>query len=436
MSSRLIIVCALFAIAAGLRAQSENLPPGMTDVMRDLDRTASDAVKNAADTGYTLAVVTRNGLAWTKSYGFADAGRQTPATPDTEYQTGTGAFTAVMLLQLMRDGKVHLSDPAERFVPELKTMRSPYPGASPVTLMQLALHTSGFDGAAETAHAQKSATWEQNLLAALPRTKYAFEPGTHAAVSDLDNAVLALALTRAAGQPYGEYVARHILSPLAMSQSRILVGGAGVAPAMQTTIGDLAHFASFLMLGGPESVLSRSELEENYRRVWTGNSVAVVNPSEWFGIGYEGETWTSNHYYFIPSIDNAPPGFGATFWFEPRRHAGVILLHRGNGGGALNGMIHTYVYTLNAQKIDAGRQDPAQPLPYTSEDVSFETGAGIRVAHHSRRQGSIPRCRAHSQVRASGPRRAHVQSPSISRAGRLSDARGNRGSANGCPGRR
>src|SRR6185437_5304921 len=207
MSSRLIIFC-FFAIAAGLRAQSENLPPGMTDVMRDLGRTASDAVKNAADTGYTLAVVTRNGLAWTKSYGFADAGRQTPATADTEYQTGTGAFTAVMLLQLMRDGKVHLSDPAERFVPELKTMRSTYPDASPVTLMQLALHTSGFDGAADTADAQKSATWEQTLLAALPRTQYAFEPGTHAAVSDLDNAALALALARAAGQPYGEYVAR------------------------------------------------------------------------------------------------------------------------------------------------------------------------------------------------------------------------------------
>ena len=42
-----------------------------------------------------------------------------------------------MLLQLMRDGKAHLSDPAEKYVTELKSVRSRYPDAAPVTLMQL-----------------------------------------------------------------------------------------------------------------------------------------------------------------------------------------------------------------------------------------------------------------------------------------------------------
>jgi hypothetical protein len=44
----------------------------MAEVIRDLDRTAA-AGKDSADVGYTLGVVTRNGLAWTESYGFADA---------------------------------------------------------------------------------------------------------------------------------------------------------------------------------------------------------------------------------------------------------------------------------------------------------------------------------------------------------------------------
>src|SRR5262249_30250186 len=118
-----------------------------------------------------------------------------------------------------------------------------------------------------------------------------------------------------------------------------------------------------------------------YRRTWVGNSVAVVNPSEWFGIGYDGETWTSNHYYFIPTIGSPKQGSDAVLWFEPRRHTGMILLHHGNAGGALGQMIHTYVYTLNAQKVDAGRQDPVKPLPYTEEEVSFENpAAGIRLA--------------------------------------------------------
>jgi CubicO group peptidase (beta-lactamase class C family)/pimeloyl-ACP methyl ester carboxylesterase len=329
-----------------------------------------------------LGVVTRNGLEWTKSYGFADSGRTRPAAADTEYAIGTGAFTAIMLLQLVRDGKAHLSDAAEKYVTELKPLRSQYPDAAPVTLMQLALHTSGLDlGPIGPNSNRPVAGWDKNLMAALPNARYAFEPGTHTAASNIEDAVLALALSRAASQSYDEYVQQKILAPLGMSQSRFSRGGPGLNPVLQTTIGDVARFASFLMLAGPESVLSRNELEKNYRRVWVGNSVAVPNPSEWYGIGYHGETWTSNHYYFIPSIGSTQPGFDATFWVEPRRHAGVILLRQGGGGGVLGQMIHRYVYTLNAQKVDAGRQDPVKPFPYTEEEVSFENkAAGIKLA--------------------------------------------------------
>src|SRR5215470_4711031 len=116
MFSRVIAVCALLGIGAYAFAQTEVLPPGMQEVIRDVDGAASEAVKNPSDIGYTLGVVTRNGLAWTKSYGFADTGRSQPATADTEYRIGTGAFTAIMLLQLVRDGKAHLSDAAENHV--------------------------------------------------------------------------------------------------------------------------------------------------------------------------------------------------------------------------------------------------------------------------------------------------------------------------------
>jgi CubicO group peptidase (beta-lactamase class C family) len=288
-----------------------------------------------------------------------------------------------MLLQLMRDGKAHLSDPAEKYVTELNAVRSRYPNAALVTLMQLALHTPGLDLEPIAANNKNpGAGWEKSLMTVLPNAHYAFEPGTHATASDIEDAVLALALSRAARQPYAEYVQEKVLAPLGMSHSRFSMGGGGLHPALQTTIADMARFASFLMLGGPEGVLSRKELEENYRRVWVGNSVAVPNPSEWFGIGYDGETWaSSNHYYFIPSIGSTQPGFDASFWFEPRRHAGVILLHQGDGGGALGRMIHTYVYTLNAEKVDAGRQDPVKPFPYTEEEVSFENKAAeIKLA--------------------------------------------------------
>jgi CubicO group peptidase (beta-lactamase class C family)/pimeloyl-ACP methyl ester carboxylesterase len=362
-------------------AVPDNLPPGMPLVIRDLDRTATDAVKNPNDIGYTLGVVTRDGLAWSKSYG--------RATSDTVYGIGSGAFTAIMLLQLTHAGTVHFSDPVEKYLPEMKSVRNPYPDAAPVTLLQLAVHTSGLDldsrdGGPYTKG--PAAEWEKTLIAALPHTSYEFEPGTHAALSNIGDSILALALSRAAHQPYREYLKQKLLLPLGMTHTDFSSGqaedsGPGHRPVLYTTIGDLARFASFAMLGGPDAVLPRKVLEENYRRLYLTNSIAVPNPNEGYGIGFEGETWTSNHYYFILPIGYDSPAYQASLWFEPRRHAGMILLHQGSSGPALGQMIHSYVYTLNAQKNDAGPQEPARPFPYTEEDVSFDNqAAGIKLA--------------------------------------------------------
>src|SRR5215468_10108058 len=173
MFSSVTALCTLLAFGSYLLAQTDTLPPGMQEVIRDLDGAASEAVKNPNDIGYTLGVVTRNGLAWTKSFGFADSGRTRPVGADTEYAIGTGASTAIMLLQLVRDGKVHLSDAAEKYVTELKSVRSQYPDAAPVTLMQLALHSSGLDLRPTATSKDAAAGWDARLIASLSSAKYA-----------------------------------------------------------------------------------------------------------------------------------------------------------------------------------------------------------------------------------------------------------------------
>jgi uncharacterized protein len=382
MFSRVTLGLAVFVVCAF----GQQLPPGLQVVIDDIDRTATEAAKNPNDIGYTLAAVTRDGLAWTKSYGFADSTRQERASAESLYGIGSGPFTAIMLLQLNRAGKVHFSDPVAKYVPELRPAENRYPDAAPVTLLQLAVNTSGLDLNSDAYSRGSIAEWEKTLIATLPHTTYEFEPGTHAAVSGIGDAILALALSRAARQPYADYVKQKILLPLGMTHTDFASGatdrpGLGYRPVLYSTVGDLARLAAFAMLGGPDTVLSRKDLEENYRRLWVTNSIAVPNPNEGFGIGFEGETWTSNHYYFILPIAYGGPGYEAALWFEPRRHAGVILLHHGSGGGALGQMIHTYVYTLNAQKNEAGSQEPATPLPYTQEDVAFDNRpADIKLA--------------------------------------------------------
>ena len=79
--------------------------------------------------GVTIGVVQGKQWVWTSSYGDADMEKKLPAEKDTVYRIGsvTKMFTALMLEQLADSGKLRLSDPAEKYLPEVKLV----PGATP-----------------------------------------------------------------------------------------------------------------------------------------------------------------------------------------------------------------------------------------------------------------------------------------------------------------
>jgi hypothetical protein len=108
---------------------------------------AADFAKNPVGS-VTIGVVSGNQLIWTKSYGNSDMEKHLPAGKDTVYRIGsiTKMFTAVMLEQLADAEKVHLSDPVEKYFPQVNTVQGRFPGAPPITLIQLATHTSGLAG--------------------------------------------------------------------------------------------------------------------------------------------------------------------------------------------------------------------------------------------------------------------------------------------------
>src|SRR5579863_9469706 len=127
----------------------------------------------------TAGVVAGKQLIWSKSYGDADMEKKIPADADTVYRIGsiTKMFTALMLEQLVEAGKVHLSDPVEKYFPEIKAVQGRFPDAPPITLVQLATHTSGLGREPdnpEQATRGAVADWEKTLIAALPHLHYQF----------------------------------------------------------------------------------------------------------------------------------------------------------------------------------------------------------------------------------------------------------------------
>jgi CubicO group peptidase (beta-lactamase class C family) len=329
-----------------------------TEVQGVIDRVDAQATAEAAKLkagGITVGVVAGGKLAWTKSYG-------TGATRQSVYRIGsiTKQFTALMLLQLVQSGKVHLSDPVEKYFPEVNKVQGRYAGAVPITLLQLATHTSGIDREPDDLPAYLKgsvAEWESVLIAALPKTKYAFEPGTRYHYSNVGYAILGAALSRAAGESYPAYVRKHILEPLGMTHTyfepndemrpllakghiveqngeintaipeREHLGRGYKVPngALYTTVDDMARFVAFELGDGPESVLPKDVLGSSQR-----SFIRVTNPkfTQGYGLGCDvirnGETLIYGH-------NGAVAGYVAAAYFSHAPDAGVIVLHNATG---------------------------------------------------------------------------------------------------------
>ena len=326
---------------------------------------AADFAKHSVGS-LTIGVVSGDQLIWTKSYGNTDMEKHQPATKDTVYRIGsiTKMFTALMLEQLVDSGKVHLSDPVEKYFPEVDTVQGRFPGAPPITLVQLATHTSGLgrepDHTETYVHGPVS-DWEKTLITALPHVHYIFEPGTRYSYSNIGYAVLGAALARAAGQPYVDYIPRHVFEPLGMTHSALQLtpqispqlakgyqmsakgvdadtpqreqAGRGYKVpngAIYTTVGDLARFCSFLMGHGPSSVLKTDSLQHHQ------NQLAVPANSQLTG-GYGlGFSVTRQDNYIAFGHGGAVAGYQAGLEINRDAEIGVIVLANAIGPGTVN----------------------------------------------------------------------------------------------------
>ena len=124
-----IIASAIVAPSAQAPAQGGQ---SLNAAIASIDATiAADFAKDGVG-GLSIGVVSGKQLIWSKHYGYADAEAKRVADNDTTYRVGsiTKQFTALALLQLVEKHQMQLSDPLEKYVPEVKQVKSPPPARS------------------------------------------------------------------------------------------------------------------------------------------------------------------------------------------------------------------------------------------------------------------------------------------------------------------
>jgi CubicO group peptidase (beta-lactamase class C family) len=144
------LTLALAATLAGF-AQQPTLP-GVGQSMQTM-------IASHEIAGAVTVVVTKDRIAHLETTGLADVASKRPMTPDTLFWIAsmTKPVTGVAILMLQDEGKLKLTDPVAKYLPEFAGLKTPSGKAANLTITQILTHTSGL-GEASGPAAQQAKT--------------------------------------------------------------------------------------------------------------------------------------------------------------------------------------------------------------------------------------------------------------------------------------
>ena len=282
---------------------------------------------------------------------------------DVQYRIGsiTKTLTAVLVLQLVREGRIALDDPASVVLGDV--------GYADRSLRQLLAHSSGMQSEPVGSWWERSAGLSFDELTSLnDGTRGAFGPGERFHYSNLGYAMLGELVARLLGTTWWEAVQQRILTPLGMRRTSYLPEGAAaqgrsvhpydgtllaepatdtgaMAPAGQVwaTIQDLATYAAFLGQGHPD-VLSIAELDRAYAPQ-SGSPEDGLKSVH--GLGFQVFAGGSGT---LAGHTGSMPGFVATVLVDRKRRTGGAVLANATTGYSPAALVMELLDELEGQE--------------------------------------------------------------------------------------
>ena len=210
---------ALAAARSTAQEQSSAHPLTREDVDAWLDGFMPYAIGKGDIPGAVVVVVKDGQILSSRGYGYANVAKRRKVDPATTlFRPGSVSklvtWTAVM--QQVERGKLKLDADVNQY---LDFKIPPYQG-QPITLRNLMTHTAGFEEHAKgvlTTDEKASAPFDVLLRRSMPKRVYA--AGSTPAYSNYSAALAGYLVQRVSGEPFDNYIERHIFAPLGMNHS-------------------------------------------------------------------------------------------------------------------------------------------------------------------------------------------------------------------------
>ena len=346
MVSAAIVLVEIFSLSHVSSARADQ--PALS-LERRLDRLVLDRYPSPTEPGAAVLVMVAGKPVLRKGYGMADLEKGVKVTPDMIFRIAsiTKQFTAVAVLQFVQAGKVSLTDPITKYVPEFDTQ------GKTITIENLLTHTSGLHNVTALDDFLPQITRDlkpievANMIAGKPLE---FEPGSQFKYSNTNYVLLGMVIEKVSGRTYAENLLSSIAKPLGLDDTRYSrddaltprhargydrddAGKWGpmkpmsmtqpfAAGAIESTVDDLAKWTQALADG---KAVDPKLLE----RAWT--PYKPTGGTSDYGFGWfirtdSGERWIGHN--------GGINGFLSAAVWIPEKKVFVAILCNGMGGGA------------------------------------------------------------------------------------------------------
>jgi D-alanyl-D-alanine carboxypeptidase len=344
-----VLATTLLLSALGCTRNSE---PAEADLPNTAARQATlESWRARADAPAVVAGVSDgHGTSWVRASGTAERGGGPAVDAAAPFRIAsiTKVFVAVVVLQLVEEGRLRLDAPLADFLPG-----SPY---GSVTVRQLMNHTSGIPdysqvpGLGQQLLAERDRHWSTaEVLALVERSKRPFPPGAGYAYSNTDYVLLGEVIRSVTGRSWAAQVRRRILDPLHLDHTSVAgaepmpvpvlpgyfdadndgdqenVETGGPWPALETTegpAGAIVSTAADLLVFG--NALFRGDLLQDSSRTAMEAEGSFHPRNGNYGLGLEilrpdYRTMVWGHGGFVP-------GFRSVLWYVPSRDVLIVVL--------------------------------------------------------------------------------------------------------------
>jgi len=347
----------------------------------ELDKLLASVYK-PGEPGAALLVAKDGQVLVRKAYGMADLELGVPLEPDMIFRIGsmTKQFTSVAILMLMEQGKLALSDPITKFLPDYPTQ------GKTITIEHLLTHTSGIqsytDMPAWLPLLRKDMSLTE-LIGIFKDQPMQFAPGERWRYNNSGYILLGAVIEKIAGTTYATFLQKNIFDPLGLkhttygSASRIIPRripgygpGAGgtflnadyismtqpyAAGSLLSSVDDLAAWNDALLAG---KLIKRETLE----RAWTPYKLADGTST---GYGYG---WGVGSYEGHRTIEHGGgiPGFTSYGILLPEDGLCVIMLTNSGVPGRTPG---PFAFKVAALALAKPYQEPV-PAAVPAADLA------------------------------------------------------------------